>query len=331
MEQHEDSGSFTPDEHHLSPRIQPDAISPARRRWRAPAVVTSMSVVAALCLYTGSAAHATEAPKAAGVSAVSAVSAQGAGSRTALHVEAAAAHPDGTVPGGVHGAFNIYDGVGGGVEFWFDPTTGGITVAVGTGVGEGGGGVLGTYAYGSVPAPGAYVYASATLAAGTVASGTVSGTYSLDNGVFSGSASFAVDGRTLTIGSDGTTTFDVNVIAYPALTGFTGTVGLQYVYNFNISDVWNYIWNAITDLFTGQYQLEDDDSGDDTTVSGDDGSGSATSDDGSGSSGDDSDDSDDDDGDPVNYSASHTYLPDHASTTVKSGTSVTSGASTGGK
>ena len=327
MEQHEDSGSFVPDAYHLSPRTQTDSISPARRRWRAPAVVTSMSVVTALCLYTGSAAHATEAPKAAGVSAAAA---RGTVAETSLHV-AAAAHPEGTVPGGVHGAFNIYDGVGGGVEFWFDPTTGQITVAVGTGVGEGGGGVLGTYAYGSVPAAGAYLYASATLAAGTVASGTVSGTYSLDNGVFSGSASFAVDGRTLTIGSDGTTTFDVNVIAYPALTGFTGTVGFQYVYNFSLTDVLNYIWNAITDLFTGQYQLEDDDSGADTTVTGDDGDGSATSDDGGGSSGDDSSDGDDDDdGDPVDFSASHTYLPDHASTTVKSDTSVTSGASTSG-
>ena len=329
MELHEDSGSFVPDQHQHGPRPQAGAISPARRRWRVPAVVTATAFVAALCLYTGTAAHATATPKAASVSALSA---RDADARTAPHVEAVA-QPDGTVPGGVHGAFNLYDGVGGGVEFWFDPTTGQITVAVGTGVGEGGGGVLGTYAYGSVPAPGAYVYASATLAAGTVASGTVSGSYSVDNGVFSGSASFAVDGRTLTIGSDGTTTFDVNVVAYPALTGFSGAIGLQYVYSFNFSDVWNYIWNAITDLFTGQYQLEDDDSGADTTVTGDDGA-SATSDDSSGgTSGDDSadDGDDDDDGDPVDFSASHTYLPDHASTTAKSDPGVTSGASTGGK
>ena len=201
MEQHEDSGAFAPDQHLHGLQTQVNTISPARRRWRAPAVATSMAVVAAICLYTGSAAHPAAAPQAAGVSAASV---QHVGAKSALSVHAAAQPMAGTTGyGGVHGAFNVYDGAGGGIEFWFNPSTGELTVAVGSGAGVGASGVLGTYAPGTEPAPGTYLYASATLAAGTVASENVSGTYSLTDGVFSGSVSATVEGRTVTLTSDG--------------------------------------------------------------------------------------------------------------------------------
>ena len=65
----------------------------------------------------------------------------------------------------------------------------------------GGSAVLGTYAPGTEPAPGTYLYASTTLAAGTVVSSSASGSYSINNGVFSGSISTTVEGRTLTLNS----------------------------------------------------------------------------------------------------------------------------------
>lgn len=326
MDQHDETGSptgsesgFIPDAYHRPGPEATTRISPLRRRWRLPAVATSMAVVAALCLHDGSTAHATAAPKPA---AVSALAAHGAGAKSVLpmHFEAAA---DST-HGGVHGAFNLYDGVGGGIEFWFDPNTGSLTVAVGAGVGEGGGGVLGTYAPGSVPEPGTYVYANADLGAGTVATVNVSGTYSLDNGVFVGSVNTTVDGRTLTIASDGGSTFDVNVVASESATGFTGAIGVNYTFNFNVTDVIDYIWNAIKDFFTADYSLEDDDdSGDDTSWYSDDSStdDSIGSDDASDDSGDDSgDDAGDDGGDGGDGGGggcflSYHYLPDHTSST----------------
>lgn len=233
MEQHEDSGPFAPDQR-------------VRRRWRAPAAATSVALVAAVCLYSGSAAHATTAPR---LASVSAVSAQG-------QVRAAAAPNAGTAPiGGLHGAVKVYDGVGGGLEFWFNPGTGTLTVAVGAGIGAGASGVLGTYAPGTEPAPGSYLYASANLAAGSVVTTNVSGNYSLDNGTFSGSVSASVDGRTLTISSSGSTSMNVSLVAVPGAAGWTASTGVSYVFSFNAQDVMDYVWDAITNYFTGQYSL----------------------------------------------------------------------------
>ena len=345
MEQHEDSGAFVPDQHQHSFPAQAATISSARRRWRAPAVVGSMAVVAAICLYTGSGAHTTvtPAPAAAGVSAAS-VQHTGAKSRSALSVHAAA-QPMTTGYGGVHGAFNVYDGAGGGIEFWFDPSTGALTVAVGSGAGIGASGVLGTYAPGTEPAAGTYLYASATLSAGTVASENVSGTYSLTNGVFSGSVSATVDGRTVTLTSDGVSGFNASVLAGSGAAGWTASTGVKFVFDFNISDVLDYIWNAIENFFTGQYSLTDSDqtgyattayaddnstdgsvvssdgSSDDSSTSSDDGSSDDSGD--SGDSGDSAGDSgggggggtgDDSDAPVMEESFSHAFLPDSAST-----------------
>jgi hypothetical protein len=285
---------------------------------------------------------------------VSAASVQGVAAKSALSVHAAA-QPLTTGYGGVHGAFNVYDGAGGGVEFWFDPSTGALTVAVGSGVGIGASGVLGTYAPGTEPAAGTYLYASATLAAGTVASENVSGSYSLTNGVFSGSVSATVDGRTVTLTSDGVSGFNASVLAGSGATGWTASTGVKFVFDFNISDVLDYIWNAIENFFTGQYSLTDSDytgyattaysdasgtdgsvvssdgSSDDSSVSSDDSSDSGDS----GDSGDSAGDSgggggggggtgDDSDAPIMEESFSHAYLPDSASTT--SDTSAASSA-----
>jgi hypothetical protein len=346
MEQHEDSGAFVPDQHQHSFQAQASTISSARRRWRAPAVVAAMAVVAAICLYTGSAAHATATPAAAGVSAASV---QDVAGKSALSVHAAAQPLTTSGYGGVHGAFNVYDGAGGGIEFWFDPSTGSLTVAVGSGAGVGASGVLGTYAPGTEPEPGAYLYASATLSAGTVASENVSGTYSLTNGVFSGSVSATVEGRTVTLTSDGVSGFNASVLAGSGAAGWTASTGIKFVFNFNISDVLDYIWNAIENFFTGQYSLTDsdetgdvtvayaDDSSTDGSVVSSDGSSdnSSTSSDDSSDSGDDSGDSgdsggggggtgDDSDAPIMSESFSHAYLPDSTSTT--SDTSAASSA-----
>jgi len=256
MELYENSGSFVPDQHHQSAQAQTSTISPSRARWRVPAAVMSIAFVAALSLHSGTAAHATEKPKFA---AVSALAAQDTTAKSALSVKAAA---DTTGGAGVHGAFNIYDGAGGGIEFWFNPATGQLTLAVASGVGVGGGGVIGTYAPGTEPAAGTYLYASATLAAGTVASETASGTYSLDNGVFSGSVSGTVEGRTVTLTSDGVSGFNASVTAGSGAVGWTASTGVKFVFDFNITDVIDYIWNAIKGLFTGDYSLTDlDDTG----------------------------------------------------------------------
>ena len=262
MDQHDEPQSgFIPDAYN---RPKARAVL-TRGRWRIPAVVTTMAVVAALCLHTGSPANAAATTASAKPAAVALHGAVNSGAHTALkgHVEAAADSPG----GGVHGAFNMYDGVGGGIEFWFSPSTGQLTVAIGAGVGAGGGGVLGTYAAGTAPEPGTYVFATADLSAGSVATVNVGGNYSFDNGKFVGQVTTTVQGRTLTIASDGGTTFDVNVNAAEGADNFYGAVGVNYTFSFNITDVINYIWNAITGLFTGDYSLDDDDdTGDDTVA-----------------------------------------------------------------
>ena len=179
------------------------------------------------------------------------------------HVEAAADSPC----GGIHGAFNAYDGLGGGIEFWFSPSTGQLTVAIGVGVGAGDGGVLGTYAAGTAPEPGTYVYATADLSTGTVGTANVSGNYSFTNGVFVGQATGTVAGRTVTIASDGGTTFDVNVNAASGAQDWYAAVGVNYTFSFSFAAFFNYILNAIKNAATGLYTLEDnDDSGDETVA-----------------------------------------------------------------
>ena len=298
MDQHDDveTGSFIPDAYNRGGlKAKAAAIGPSRSRWRGPAVATTVALVAALCLHTGSAAQVS-----AGASKPASISAHavaGNATKTSLtgHVVLAAD----SAGGGVHGAFSLYDGVGGGIEFWFDPISGDLTTAIGVGVGAGGAGVIGTYRPGTAPEPGTYVYANADLSAGTVATVNVAGNYSLNNGVFVGTVNTTVAGRTLSIASDGGTTFDVSVVAAEGAAGFSGAVGVNYTFKFNIADVINYIWNAITNLFTGDYSLEDsDDTGDETVAYADDSStdtdSNVTTDDSSGSSSDaSSDDSSD--------------------------------------
>ena len=356
MEQHDDSGSFTPDAYHRpGPQAAASTISPSRGRWRLPAVVTTMAVVAALCVHSGTATHATAAPRLTGVSALTAKgtgAVTGTGSQSAYGMNVA---PDtdttsggsggSSVQGGMHGAFNLYDGVGGGIEFWFDPSTGDLTVAIGAGVGEGGGGVLGTYAASDVPAPGAYVYANADLTAGTVATVNVAENYSLTDGKFVGQFSTTVQGRTLTIASDGTTTFDVSVNAAEGAEGFTGAIGVDYTFKFNVTDFLNVIWDAIVDFFTDDFFLEDgDETGDDTYEYEDDSStdddsevttddstddDSATTtddstDDSTDASTDASDDSSDggDSSDSGGCAVSYSYAPDASSTLSRAHTAV---------
>ena len=229
MKLHEDSGSFIPDQHSPNSQARTSAFGPTRRFWRAPAIATSTAVVAALCLYTGSAAHAAGKPAAAKVSALS------------LQPAAAAQT---TGPGGVHGAFDLYQGAGGGIEFWFDPGTGLLTVAIGTGTGALGGGVLGTYAYGTAPAAGTYLYADATLSAGTVVTVNLSGTYTLVNGVFRGSVSATVEGRTLTITSDGSSVFKASVTIVHGASGWSSP-NYGYTYYFSLPDIIEFIYPPI--------------------------------------------------------------------------------------
>ena len=334
QEHPENPESFSPDQHHDFP-LQVSAVSPARRRWRAPAVATSMAVVAGVCLYTGSAAHATVKPASAKASALSLQP---------------AAQTETTGQGGVHGAFNLYDGVGGGIEFWFDPSTGSLTVAVGTGVGAIGGGVLGTYAYGTAPAAGTYLYADATLSAGTVATVNLAGTYQLVNGVFSGSVSATVEGRTLTITSDGSSAFKASVTIASGASEWAGPVNYTYGYSFSWPDILYYLWDPIIIGDPDVYSLLDNDAdGTSTTAYSDAGGtdGSVVSSDGSSddSSGSSDDGSSDDSGDSgggggggtgddsnapiMEESFSLTQLPDSASTT--SDTGATSHAASGGK
>ncbi|HEV2635663.1 MAG TPA: hypothetical protein VGX23_10990 [Actinocrinis sp.] len=292
MELHEESGSFIPDQHGAGP-APADDISPGRRLWRGPAIAGSTALVAALCLYTGTAAHAS-GPSAAKASA--------------LNLQPAAQAQTTTTQGGVHGAFCLYDGAGGGVEFWFNPSTGSLTVAVGTGVGPVGGGVLGDYAYGTAPTAGTYLYASATLTTGTVVTLNLAGSYQLVNGVFSGSVSATVEGRTLTISSDGSSTYKATVSIAPSSTGWVGPSVYYYDYNFYFWDVEQYVEIPTTwpEPDPDPYTIIDSDSGSNDTsvysdVSGTDGSlvtsdgdssdsGSVSSDDGSSDSGDSGDD-----------------------------------------
>ena len=316
MNQHEESGSgFVPDAYdRRGLRAVAGSISPLRSRWRMPVVAAAtMAVVAALCLHTGSAAHATAAAaKPANLAVHSAVD-TGAKSSLTSHVENAAA----TSSGGVHGALNQYDGSGGGVQFWFDPNTGDLTVAVGSGIGATGGGVLGTYAAGTSPAANSDLYASVDLSAGTYTTVNVSGAYSLSDGVFDGTVSATVEGRTLTISSNGSSGFAVSVYAAAGATGFTGTTGVYYTYSFNFTDVVDYVWHAILDLYTGEYTLVDNDSsGEITTPYEDDSTDLTTTD---ASSSDDSSDASDagddsgDGGDGSSCSASDTYKSDQPS------------------
>ena len=264
MDQHDDPrfepARFVPDAYDRpTAQRKADLINPLRRRWRGPAIVATVAAAGALCLFDGSAAYAARPTKTADIAV----------STPLTQIKPA----DGTDHGGVHGAFNLYDGAGGALEFWFDPSTGSLTVAVGAGVGEGGGGVLGTYAPGTPPQPGTYVYANANLGEGTVATVNVGGTYSMDNGEMVGTLSTTIEGRTLTIASDGGASFDAEVIASANATGFTGGTGIENVYNFNVNDVVTYIWHAVSDSYTGDYSLEDDlDSGDDTYLYDDDSS-----------------------------------------------------------
>ena len=333
----QDPRSFVPDAYdRAGQRTKADFITPLRSRWKVPAAVGTMAVVTALCLSTGVGPHTAAAAAVAKPATVAAHSAINSGVSSSLkgHIETAADAP----AAGVHGAFNLYDGVGGGVEFWFSPTTGQLTISVGAGVGAGGGGVLGTYAPGSVPEAGTYVYATADLGTGTVANFNVLGSYSLDNGKLVGQVSGTVEGRTVTIGSDGSTTFDVSVVAAPGAEDFYAATGVNHVFSFNIVDVINYIWNAITDLFTGQYSLTDNDAtGDDTVAYSDDSSTSdgselTTSDDSSSTdaSSDDAADDSSDGGDGGGggggggggCAINTTILPDKASST-QSSTTVT--------
>ncbi|HTJ69448.1 MAG TPA: hypothetical protein VL551_18060 [Actinospica sp.] len=325
-QQEENSGSesgFVPDAYNR-PAAQAAAgtISPLLRRWRLPAVVTTMAMAAAFCLYDGSAAHASHT-----VSAASPVAA--AHTKTSLvggHFEDAATNSN----GGIRGSFSMYDGEGGGVQFWFNPTTGDMTVAVGAGMGAGVTGTLGTYEAGQAPAPGTYLNSTVTFAAGTVGSANMTGNYSFDTGKFTGSVSITVDGRTVTLNSDGTTNFNASVTIVPGAPGFSGSVSLQGVFDFNWNDVVDYIYNALQEAIQSFFSLIS--SGPSTSnevvddpADEDGGSVSATTDSSTGDDGDDS--SGDDSGDGGGggggggggCAVTMTELPDRANTTTTSG------------
>lgn len=328
-QQEENSGSepgFVPDAYNR-PAAQAAAgtISPLLRRWRLPAVVTTMAMAAAFCLYDGSAAHASRTPHAA-----VALPAAAAHTKTSLvggHFEDAATNSN----GGIRGSFSMYDGEGGGVQFWFNPTTGDMTVAVGAGIGAGVTGTLGTYEAGQAPAPGTYLNSTVTFAAGTVGSANMTGNYSFDTGKFTGSISITVDGRTVTLNSDGTTNFNASVTIVPGAPGFSGSVSLQGVFDFNWNDVVDYIYDYLDQLIQSFLAListgpsttnevvndpADEDDGtatttDDTTTTDD-----SSSDD---SSGDDSGDGGGGGGGGGGCAVTMTELPDRANTTTTSG------------
>jgi len=302
---HEESEtSFVPDAYDRSTLTKLRAISGSRRRWRLPAMAASLAVVAALCLHTGSAsARSSASSKAASTTALSL---QNSGATKNIQLADSS-----TSQGGVHGALNFYDGVGGGVEFWFNPSTGELTIAVGVGIGEADEAVLGTYTPGTEPEAGDYFFADASLDDGTVGSFDVSGTYSIENNVFSGTVTGTVDGMTVSISSDGTSSFTVGVTpdADAVSSGFTGIIGVQSVWNFNfddwISDIWNWIlsdsdsvspdvlWVSDASDSDTEPVVDPDYTGDATS---DDDSTTTTSDDDSGTTADDSDDDSDDDG-----------------------------------
>jgi hypothetical protein len=203
--------------------------------------------------------------------------------------------------GGIHGSFSLYDGVGGGLEFWFDPDTGQLTVAIGAGVGEGGDGVVGYYVPGTVPEPGPSDFVEANFGVGTVGTVNVTGEYEWESGNFSGSISATVDGRTVYLNSDGSGGLDVSVQAEEGAEGFEGAVGVKYVFSFDVSGILQIlqdIWDALTsvddeDPFYDEYYDDDGESDDvtgtDTTVTDDDGTTDDSTTDGTDDSGDDGD------------------------------------------
>jgi len=229
QEKEEESG-FVPDAYDRSTLTGLGTISRARVRWRMPAVAASMAVVAALCLHGASATHAM-ASKASGSSTITL---QNSGSTSSHDIQLAGS----TAINGLHGAINVYDGVGGGIEFWFDPNSGKITIGIGNGIGLGGSAVLGAYAVGSEPVSGQYLYANVSVQS-ALASTSVSGNYSISEGTFSGSATATVQGRSVTITSDGSTSFNVSVAANSLATesGWSGAVGIKTVFDFNVNDV----------------------------------------------------------------------------------------------
>jgi hypothetical protein len=274
-----------------------------RRRFKIAGGVGALSLAVALGLQFSTAAHSPAKPTVR-VAAARAVGAQNAAFAQELPVDSddgdtATGGGSSSSGGGIHGAFSLYEGVGGGLEFWFNPDTGQLTIAIGAGVGEGGDGVIGYYTPGNEPEPGLSDFVDASFAAGTIGSVNVSGEYEWESGKFSGSVGATVDGRTLTINSDGTGNFTAAVVGEEGV-GFEGSVGAKYTFSFNTADVLKIlqdIWDFLTtpdedDDYYDDYYYDDGESddvtGDDTTVTDDDGTddGSSVSDDGSDDAGD---------------------------------------------
>lgn len=278
-----------------------------RRGLKVVGAIGALTLTAALSVQFADAGHAATVP-AANVAAAKVV-----GAHQSLKSQLGSIHSasTGTGSGGIHGSFSVYEGAGGGVEFWFDPSTGVITIATGVGIGEGGSGSLSYYTPGTAPAAGVYEYANISLSAGTFGSVSVNGTYSFNSSSFNGSASATVDGRTVTLTGDGAG-LSVNVLPSAGAAGFTANTGVEYVFSFDASsiaaicaDLWNditsaasYLNNILDQYILNNYQ-SDDVTGSDTSVSSDDSSddsgddsSSASDDDGSGGGGGAGDDSD---------------------------------------
>ena len=320
MDQHENSGpesGFVPDAHDRPAAQAPaNTISPLLRRWRIPAVITTMAMATAFCLYDGSGAHAARTANTA--ISLPASAAHVRSSLSGGHFEDAATNSN----GGIRGSFSMYDGEGGGVQFWFNPTTGDMTVAVGAGIGAGVTGTIGTYEAGQAPAAGTYLNSTVTFSAGTYGSANVTGNYSFENGTFSGSVSITVDGRTVTLNSDGTTNFNASVTIVPGAPGFSGSVSLQGVFDFNWNDVVDYIYDYLEQAIESFLALISSGANTDTTVvddPADEDDDSATSTDDSTTDDSSSDDSSDDDGGDGGGGGGGgcavvmTELPDHSS------------------
>ena len=246
MDQHENSGpesGFVPDAYDRPAALAAaNTISPLRRRWRIPAVITTMAMATAFCLYDGSGAHSAHAASTA--VSLPAPAAHAKSSLVGGHFEAA----DTNSSGGIRGSFSMYDGEGGGVQFWFNPTTGDMTVAVGAGFGAGTTATIGTYEAGQAPAAGTYLNSTVTFSAGTVGSANMTGNYSLTDGKFTGSVSITVDGRTVTLNSDGTSNFNASVSIAAGAPGFSGSVNLVGVFDFNWNDVVQDIYDYLQSL-----------------------------------------------------------------------------------
>lgn len=273
------------------------------RRWpKAVGALGALTLTAALGLQFSNASHAPATPASQVASVSRLAGAQGSFLSANVAPDSdgstGGATGESSTGGGIHGSFSLYDGVGGGLEFWFDPNTGKLTIAVGVGVGEGGGGVLGYYTPGTEPEEGMSDFADVDFSAGSVASFSASGDYSWSSGKLSGSIKETVDGRTLTINSDGTGSFDVSVVAAEGAEGFEGAVGAKYTFSFTPADVLKIlqdIWDWLTgpededyDDYYDDYYYDDgaeDVTGDDTTTDDDDSG--TTADDGSDDAGDD--------------------------------------------